>query len=39
MTTPADTPSTPAAAGAAVTGQAELPGGPDGNVPSYLSHR
>jgi hypothetical protein len=39
MTTPADTPSTPAAAGAAVTGQAELPGDPDGNVPSYLSHR
>jgi EmrB/QacA subfamily drug resistance transporter len=38
MTTPADTPSTPGAA-AAVTGQAEVPGGPDGNVPNYLSHR
>ena len=41
MTTPpADTPSTAAAAGAAATGQAELPPGagePEG--PSYLSHR
>jgi EmrB/QacA subfamily drug resistance transporter len=40
MTTPpADTPSTPATAGAAVTGQAELPPDPDGVVPNYLSHR
>ena len=39
MTTPADTPSTPAAAGAALTGQAELPPDPDGNLPGYLSHR
>ncbi|HEU4896854.1 MAG TPA: MFS transporter, partial [Actinomycetota bacterium] len=40
MTTPpADTPSTPAAAGAAATSQAELPGDPDGIVPNYLSHR
>ena len=36
--TPADTPSTAAAAGAAAVGQEQLPGDP-GDVPSYLSHR
>jgi EmrB/QacA subfamily drug resistance transporter len=39
MTTPADSPSTPTAAGAAVTVQAGLPPDPDANIPSYLSHR
>ena len=36
--TPADTPSTAAAAGTAAAGQEQLPGGP-GDGPSYLSHR
>jgi EmrB/QacA subfamily drug resistance transporter len=36
--TPADTPSTAAAAGAAVSGQDQLPPEP-GTVPNYLSHR
>jgi EmrB/QacA subfamily drug resistance transporter len=40
MTTPpADTPSTAAAAGAAATGQAELPPGAGEPTPNYLSHR
>ena len=40
MTTPpADTPSTAAAAGAAVTGQEQLPDGQGAPGPSYLSHR
>jgi EmrB/QacA subfamily drug resistance transporter len=36
---PADTPSTPAAAAAAVTGQDQLPDGQGAPGPSYLSHR
>src|SRR3712207_588025 len=40
MTTPpADTPSTAAAAGAAVTGQEQLPDGQGAPGPGYLSHR
>ena len=39
MTTPADTPSTPVAAAAAATGQADLPPDPSPDSPSYLSHR